>query len=84
MPTTIWPLEFEDILRKYLPLLPADRSITPELDLGECGLDSLGTVGLLLELEGGFNIMIPDEMLTTTMFRTAGSLWQVVAESGAR
>lgn len=42
-------------------------------------LDSLATVSLLLELADAFEVMVPDEVLTGTTFRAAGSRWLVIA-----
>jgi acyl carrier protein len=50
----------------------------PEVALADLGLDSLGTVGLLVELEETFNVVIPDEFLSAEMFATPKSLWDVI------
>jgi acyl carrier protein len=79
MSTTPWPAGFDTALRTHLPLLEPDQPITEDLDLAASGLDSLATVSLLLELEDSFGVMIPDEAVTGTTFRTVGSLWLVMA-----
>jgi acyl carrier protein len=76
---TWWP-QFEETLRKHLPLLSDEQPMTPDLELVECGLDSQGMVGLLLELEDGFSVEIPDDKLIAATFRTAQSLWLTIAE----
>ncbi|MFD4004672.1 phosphopantetheine-binding protein [Streptomyces rubiginosohelvolus] len=75
---TTWPDRFETVLREYLPLLPADHALDPEDSLTRLGLDSLGTVGLLVELEETFAVQIPDEDLTAATFATPSSLWAIL------
>ncbi|GAA3728851.1 hypothetical protein GCM10022225_07810 [Plantactinospora mayteni] len=78
-----WSADFERVLRRYLPLLGADTPLTPELSLTEHGLDSLGTVSLLLDLEDTFDVTIPDELLTLTSFASPGAWWDMLTKVGA-
>ena len=48
------------------------------------GLDSLATVGLLLDLEQRYAITIPDERLTALASVTVGELWVILEEAGAK
>ncbi|WOX17120.1 phosphopantetheine-binding protein [Streptomyces sp. N50] len=75
---TLWSKTFETTLRNHLPLLAPEAEIEPEVALADLGLDSLGTVGLLVELEETFNVVIPDESLSTETFATPKSLWDVI------
>lgn len=72
-----WPAEFEEILRRYLPFA-GPEPIRPEHRLAELGLDSLGTVSMLLDVEEGFDISVPDELLIAETFATAGGLWATI------
>lgn len=74
-----WPEEFEKLLRSYLPLLRADGPLAPTVPLADLGLDSLSTVGLLVDVEDAFGVQLPDDALTPDTFATAASLWSVVA-----
>jgi acyl carrier protein len=74
-----WPEEFEKLLRSYLPLLRADAPLAPDTLLADLGLDSLSTVGLLVDVEDFFCVQLPDDALTPDTFATATSLWSVVA-----
>ncbi len=56
-----------------------DGSIEPHKPLRELGLDSMGAVNLLLDLESAFGITFPDELLTGEVFRTVESLADSVA-----
>lgn len=80
MNATDWPLEFEQVLRTYLPLLSQNEPLSSEVSLAEYGLDSLATVSVLLELEEVFHVMIPDELLVEATFSTPSSLWNVLSE----
>ncbi|WP_131741765.1 phosphopantetheine-binding protein [Actinomadura roseirufa] len=76
-----WPdPAFETVLRRHLPFLAPGEEITPELPLRDHGLDSLGTVTLLVELEDAYAVRFRDEALTPRTFRTAGTLWKVLRE----
>jgi acyl carrier protein len=74
-----WPDSFEDILRSCLPVLPDGKPLAADMTLTELGLDSLGMVTLMLELEETFGISFPDESLTPETFATGRSLWSVAA-----
>lgn len=78
-----WPDHFDEILRAHLPLLEKDQPVTADLSLRAHGLDSLGTVSLLLALEERYSVSVPDEQLHATTFATPGQLWAVFAELGA-
>lgn len=74
-----WPEQFEDLLRHHLPDVDASQVVGSDDSLANLGLDSLATVGLLMELEEEFDIIVPDQMLTPDAFRTPGSLWGMVS-----
>lgn len=75
--TNLWDSRFEDLLRQAVPLLAAGP-IDPAQDLRTAGLDSMGSVQLLLQLESAFGVLIPDEALTKETFETPADLWRVV------
>lgn len=83
MSDTTWPEQFETILRSYLSLLASDERITEDLNLNDHGLDSLGTVSLILDLEDAFEVVIPDELLSADTFTTPRQLWSMLAGLGA-
>ena len=62
------------ILREHLQFVGKGRELAMTDELAELGLDSMGAVGLLLDLESAFSIAFPDEMLVPETFRTVGSL----------
>jgi nodulation protein F len=71
--------EFETVLRGHLPFLGPDEKITADLPLREMGLDSMGIVALLVDLEGAFDVRFHDDALVIEVFNTAGTLWTVLA-----
>jgi acyl carrier protein len=79
---------FEAVMRGHLPYLGPDEEIAPDLRLREVGLDSLGMVALLVELEQAFDLQFRDDVLDVEIFTTAGSLWKALSalldSSGAR
>lgn len=83
MRTVTWPAGFEESLRAHLPLLPEDSPVTADLSMAAHGLDSLGTVSLLLALEERYSVSVPDELLNAALFATPGRLWAVFAQLGA-
>ncbi|MFI7020071.1 phosphopantetheine-binding protein [Streptomyces sp. NPDC050164] len=79
MSHTGWPEQFEKILRNNLTELEPGTEIRPDSVLNQLGLDSMGTVALLMDLEETFDVTIPDEHLATLL--TSGSvreLWSLV------
>lgn len=69
--------EFDAILLQHLPL--GEGSIDGTARLADLGLDSLGTVSLVMELEERLDISIPDDMLIPETFASADALWAVVS-----
>jgi acyl carrier protein len=74
-----WPAVFEETLRAHLPELAPDVALRPDDQLRDLGLDSFGTVELLVSLENAFEVMLPDDALTEETFFTAGTLWTVLS-----
>jgi len=70
----MWSNEFEAILRKFL-VIPPDRPLSPDDSLAELGLDSMGTVSALLELEEAFSVTFTDDQLVPETFATPNNLW---------
>jgi acyl carrier protein len=75
---TVWSAEFEAVLREHLPELPAREPLETDTPLGDLGLDSLGVVGLVVDLEAAFEIALPEGIVTPETFYTADTLWSAV------
>ncbi|KUF18670.1 phosphopantetheine-binding protein [Streptomyces silvensis] len=72
-----WDPEFEETLRAFLPDMNPEDVLSPDTDLVLAGLNSIGTVELLLALENRYEVAVPDEFLESSMFGTPASLWKV-------
>jgi acyl carrier protein len=68
------PHEFQEILRSHLPYAET-VDFSPVDELASLGLDSMSVVQLLADLESGFDVDIPDDILDEETFATVGSLW---------
>jgi acyl carrier protein len=71
--------KFEQLLRRHLRLVAADEPIPFEASLVSIGLDSIGTINLLLDIEETFSISLPGALLTPETFQTRATLENVVA-----
>jgi acyl carrier protein len=71
--------KFERLLRRHLRLVAADEPIPPEASLVSVGLDSIGTINLLLDIEDAFGVSLPSALLTPETFSTRATLENVVA-----
>lgn len=71
-----WSQEFESVLRAHLPGLASDERLSGEVPLVRYGLDSMGTVTLLVALESSLDVQFPDEALVPETFETADQLWK--------
>lgn len=72
------PRSFRDTLLAHLPYAESSN-LTATDDLAALGLDSMGVIQLLADLEDSLGLEMPDDMLTEETFATAGSLWQTVS-----
>jgi acyl carrier protein len=75
----MWDTQFDQTLRRYLPFLPADEALDAGCALRDLGLDSLGTVELLAELESRYGVRFVDDALSMDTFATPGVLWAALS-----
>jgi acyl carrier protein len=71
---------FLTVLRAHLTELDDREPIPLDQPLLELGLDSLGAVDLLLDLEQTFSVVFPDELLTRETFRDTRALGRALAQ----
>lgn len=71
-----WSQEFESALRAHLPGLEPSECLNGDVKLVRYGLDSMGTVTLLVALESALDVQFPDDALKPETFETAGMLWE--------
>lgn len=77
--TTNIPAAFRKTLLTHLPYADSDDFAATD-DLAALGLNSMGVVQLLTDLEETFGLELPDELITEETFGTVGSLWGVVGQ----
>ncbi|MGX7825901.1 phosphopantetheine-binding protein [Actinokineospora sp. 24-640] len=73
------PHHFQDILRVHLPFADA-AGFQADDDLAMLGLDSMAVVSLLADIEAGYGLTVPDDLLDEDTFATVGTLWLAVAD----
>jgi acyl carrier protein len=71
------PYIFSKAVLPHLPFSNGEELAATD-DLTALGLDSMGIVQLLADLEEEFGIEVPDEVINEETFATAGSLWQAL------
>lgn len=71
------PGSFRRALLAHLPYAEGE-DLAPTDDLSALGLNSMGLVHLLTDIEETFGLDLPDELITEETFETVGSLWHVV------
>lgn len=67
------------LLRAHLPDIGENVVIRREDPLSSFGLDSLGMVRMVLQLERDFELDFPDELLVPETFATAASVADAIA-----
>lgn len=67
------------ILCQHLKLVEDAQNIPMDKELEALGLDSMGAINLLLDLEDNFGVSFPSELLNEDTFKTAVSLRNVVS-----
>lgn len=78
MATLEIPGAFQEILRPHLPYADSGE-LTGSSELASLGLDSMGIVQLLGDIENSYDVELPDEILDESTFATVGSLWQALS-----
>lgn len=73
---------FLTLLTGHLRYLDPDVQLRPDMDLRALGLDSMRAVGLLLDIEDEYGVVLPDSALTPETFRSAEGLWAAVVQAG--
>jgi acyl carrier protein len=75
----VWDETFERLLRPRLSLLAPAAVIAADTPLALLGLDSLGTVALVAELEDAYAVSLSDDAMIPRNFRTARAFWSVLS-----
>lgn len=78
MPTVELPAKFQDILRQHLPYADSG-DLDGSNELAGLGLDSMSIVQLLGDIEDGYDVELPDDIVNEDTFATVDSLWLALA-----
>lgn len=70
--------KLEKILRAHARFTAADSDINPDMSLASLGVDSLGIIELVVEIEDEFDLEIPPDQITPETFATPTSIWQLL------
>jgi acyl carrier protein len=73
-----WPADFEQIVRARCARMEASSPLPAEVPLTALGVDSLGMLTLIVQLEETFEVMFPDEALAGDALLTPQSAWATV------
>ena len=73
----------QDILRPKLRFLGPNEPVPMDRNLGELGLDSMATIDLLMDIESGLGVTIPDEMITVDTFSTGDHLLEAIRKASS-
>jgi acyl carrier protein len=74
----MWSRRFEDLVRMHL-LLADEQPLAPDTPLADHGLDSMRTVGLLVDLEQAYGVTFTNDMLVPETFATASTVWHALS-----
>lgn len=77
----MWDEKFEKVIRKHLPFLSDGEELGPEMGLRDLGLDSMGTVEVLADLEAEYDVKFLDDALDMENFETPRKLWETLSRS---
>ena len=72
--------KLEAVLRKYVPHVPSGVPLPRETPLAELGVDSMQMIGLLVEVEKTFGLVIPDAALLPERIGSAGRLGALIED----
>lgn len=67
------------VLRRHLVFLGPGEPLPADARLRELGLNSMGAITLLLDLEQTFGVVIPDELLVAETFESRATLEAALA-----
>ncbi|MER7279810.1 phosphopantetheine-binding protein [Dactylosporangium sp. NPDC000244] len=74
MSTETIDAQLEEIVREYCPDLEPRASLGTDDNLTDFGLNSVGTIGIVVAVEQVFNVTLSDEDLSFETFKSIRSL----------
>lgn len=82
-PVPEWDDRFDALLREHLSGLAPETPLRADDDLRGLGLDSMAMVQVLLDVEQAYQVMLPDDALSSSTFSTPQTLWNAVRAAEA-
>jgi acyl carrier protein len=79
----MWSTEFEAILRPHCRFVAPAEEIDADAPLRGLGVGSIDMLTMLVEIEDGLGVALPDAVLTGEEFGTPRLLWRVICELAA-
>lgn len=70
---------YRRILATSLPGVSVD-DLEPESRLADLGLESVGLVQLVVQIEEAFDVNLADDVMTEDTFECVESLWEVIEQ----
>ena len=74
MSTETIDARLEVIVREYCPDLEPQAALDPDDSLTDLGLNSVGTIGIVVAVEEAFSVSLSDEDLSFETFKSIRSL----------
>jgi acyl carrier protein len=72
--------KLEWILRAHARFIATGTAINPDMSLTSLGVDSLGILQMIVQIEDEFDLEIPPEQITPETFSTPASIWQLLCK----
>lgn len=70
--------DLKKMLRSHARFIAADADITADMPLASLGVDSLGLIELVGQIEDQFDLEIPAEQITPETFATPASIMHLL------
>lgn len=81
---TLHEEQFDTLLRICGRVLDLDGPVQPDTPILAAGVDSLGIVSLIAEIEGAFSVRLPLELLSLKTLMTPASIWEALRMASPR
>lgn len=73
-----WNQDFDHLLRAHCRHTRPEEPIDPDAAFVNLGVDSLGLLSLIEEVESAFTVVFPPDMLTIEVLFSPAGFWQAL------
>jgi acyl carrier protein len=77
-----WDARFEQLIRASVPAMPESVRVAADLALPAFGLDSIGIVGLVAQLQEEYGVSLFDAELSLASYSSPGAIWNMLRQAG--